>query len=145
MPNVKRHLIMATVWRSLRKGGTLLYVEYGSTYTNHLYGHDCRVRVEPKFEVSLDLGKNLRTRNTSTNQYSDAKSLASGDIERLKTVQISDAQIIDGLSAAAKRIPAPPDEWTLTIELQGQRSFRVQPQLDSSGTSLFLRVIDPKE
>jgi len=114
-------------------------------YTNNLYGYDSRVRVDSKFEVFLNLGRNLRTRNTSTNQYLDARSLADGDIERLKMIQISDAQIIDGLSAALKRIAAPPDEWALIIELRGQHSFRVRPQLDSSGTSLFLRVIDPRD
>jgi hypothetical protein len=105
-------------WTSLKKGGASLYVAYGKTFTNNLFGYDARFRSEPSFEISLDLNQNLRTRNKTTNTYIDARDLADGDIDQLKLVQIVD----DGL-------------------LGGRHLFRVKPEPDDPGSSLYLRVL----
>jgi len=131
-------------WTSLRKGGTLLYIAYGKTYTNNLFGHDVRVRTEPSLEFSLDLNRNLRTRNKSENSYYDARELADGRVEGLKLVQLTDDYIIERLRRVLAHAREVPREWNLIIELEGRHAFRVRPEPDATGRSLFLRVVSEK-
>src|SRR4051812_24440024 len=93
-------LLMAMTWTTLRKGGTGIHLSYESTFTNNLRAYDVRHRSEPQFEISIDLNRNLRTRNKTTNDYLDARDLAKGRIRFLQMLQISDDRIIEGLKAA---------------------------------------------
>jgi len=131
-------------WTLLRKGGTLLHIAYGKTYTNNLYGHDVRVRTGPSLEFSLDLNPNLRTRNKSENSYYDARELADGHVEGLKLLQLTDDYIIQRLRRVLAHAREVPREWNLIIELEGPHAFRVRPERDATGTSLFLRVVSEK-
>ena len=131
-------------WTLLRKGGTLLHIGYGETYTNNLYGHDVRVRTQPSLEFLLDLNSNLRTRNKSENSYCDARELADGRVEGLKLVQLTDNYIIERLRRVLAHARDVPSEWTLIIELEGRHAFRVRPERDATARSLFLHVVSEK-
>ena len=137
-----RYTSEAMSWLSLKKGGFSLHVAYAGTYTNNLYGYDARVRIRPTVEISLDLNRNLRTKNKSENGYIDARELADGEIDQLEVVQICDERVIDRLAGAVEMADNPASEWGLTIELEGQHKFRVRPDADRSD-SVFLRVIRP--
>ena len=127
-------------WTLLRKGGTLLHVAYGGTFTNSLHGHRVRVRTEPSTELALDLEPNLRTPNKSANSYRDARELADGRIADLTLVQLSDDYIIENLCRVLDVLEYMPREWGLVIELGGARhAFQVRPE--STGRDLFLYVI----
>lgn len=132
-------------WTLLRKGGTPLHIAYGKTYTNNLYGHDVRVRTGPSLEFSLDLNRNLRTRNKSENSYYDARELADGRVEVLKLVQLTDNYIIKRFRRVLAHAREVPREWNLIIELEGRHAFRVRPERDATGRSLFLRVVSEEE
>ena len=125
----------------LRKGGTLLHIAYGATFTNNLYGHEARVRTEPSLELALDLNPNLRTRNKSSNSYCDARELADGGIEGLNLVQLSDDYILGKLSGVLAHARDAPREWSLVIELEGRYTFRVRPEFTDDSLDLFLHVI----
>jgi hypothetical protein len=129
-------------WLSLKKGGSGLHVAYADTSTSNLRGYDAKVRIRPTVEISLDLNRNLRTKNKSENGYVDARELADGEIDQLELVQICDERVIDRLSQAVEMADNPASEWGLTIELEGQHKFCVRPDPDRSD-SVFLRVIRP--
>ena len=137
-----RYTSEAMSWLSLKRGGSSLHVAYADTYTNNLYGYDARVRIRPTVEISLDLNRNLRTKNKSENGYIDARELADGEIDQLEVVQICDERVKDRLAEAVEMADNPASEWGLTIELEGQHKFRVWPDADRSD-SVFLRVIRP--
>lgn len=128
-------------WISLKKGGASLHVAYAHTFTNNLYAYDAKFRAVPSFEISLDLNPNLRTRNKTTNTYIDARDLADGEINELELLQIDDEGLLDKLAAAIQSTGRSPADWTLTVELGEQHSFRVKPESDASGRTLYLRVL----
>lgn len=128
-------------WTSLRKGGTILHVAYGETYSNNLYGYEVRLRTEPSLELVIDLNPNLRTRNKSVNTCVDARELADGDIQRLKLVQLTDDYILKRLRRVLARARSVRDGWILVLELEGNHAFRVRPRYDAASRSLFLHVV----
>lgn len=127
-------------WIQLRKGGTLLHIVYGKTHSSNLSGYDVRVRTLPSMELSLDLNRNLRTRNKSENSYYDARELADGKIADLKLLQLDDGYIIKRLCRVLRDARGVPPDWMLVIELEGRNAFRVRPERRSTSGSLFLRV-----
>lgn len=128
-------------WISLRKGGTQLHIAYGNTYSNNLCGHNLRVRTKPSLELSLDLNPNLRTRNKSENSCVDARELADGGIEGLRSVQLFDEYSLRRLGRLLRRVRKVPSDWTLIIELEGCHVFVVRPRHAPAANSLFLDVV----
>jgi hypothetical protein len=126
------------IWRSLKKGSVGIHISYGDTFTNSLSATDFQLRISPRFEISFDLNKNLRTKNKQNFSYIDARHLADGEIAQLKMVQINDSRILDRIMESYK-FAGKPREWYLMIHLEGERSFRVHPE--KNGSALFLRVI----
>lgn len=126
----------------LRKADTRIYIEYGLTHTQNLLATNIQVQTQPVVRLSLDLNSSLRAKNKQTNSYDDARSLAKGELARLKLVSISDSALLKRLADHLKVVDDPPDEWILTIELEGTHDFRVRPGFDScGGRMLRLRVI----
>jgi hypothetical protein len=132
--------ILPTVSRtSLKKGRANLYIAYAGTFTNNLYAHETCIRTQPSIEISFDLNPNLR-KSKATNPYVDARQLAEGKITRLERVHIDDHHIAEQLrDAAFGLVSNVPEDWTLTIELEGRHSFRVRPKLGAD--SLVLSVV----
>jgi hypothetical protein len=128
-------------WSVLRKRGTLLHIKYGLTFSNNLYGYRVSVRTEPSLEMLIDLNPNLRTRIKSTNSYYDASELAEGEIMWPTVVQLTDEHIINRLRSILSSISTIPNEWVLTVELNGYHDFRIRPELSTRSGSLFLRVV----
>ncbi len=128
-------------WTWLRRGATGLHLSYGETYTNNLFGHNVRVCLQPSLQVVLDLNPNLHKRNKATNSYIDARELADGAIKRIRLVQITDEYILKGLGRVLRQSRGASREWILIIELEGDHAFRVRPERDATGSSLFLRVV----
>ncbi|KKL23519.1 hypothetical protein LCGC14_2424560, partial [marine sediment metagenome] len=85
-------------WITLRKGGNLLHLSYGHTFSNNLYGHNLQLRTHPEFEIKLDLSPNLRVRNRQRNCYYDARELADGAIKELKLLQLDDRMAIKAIT-----------------------------------------------
>lgn len=113
-----------------------VHVSYGGTFSNNLYADSFEAILEPEFGISLDLGRNLRTKNKQENSYEDAKNLAEGEIGRLELLQIMEERTIRDLIEAA---PQPvPETWVLEIQLPGTHTFQVSPEI--KGADLFLRV-----
>ena len=131
-------------WRSLKRGGASLHIAYGKTYTNNLSAFNARVRTHSGCELALDLNPNLRVRNRSSNTYCDARELADRGIAQLSRIGIDDDQIIDRLRQAPDSVKLMERIWKLTIELSGNHSFRVRPQLDAHN-SLLLDVVHDLE
>lgn len=125
-------------WMSVRKGSTHLHVSYGHTFSNNLSGYDTQIRVEPTFEIRLDLSPNLRTRSKQSNTYLDARDLADGEIARLKLLQVYDDRLLEAIARSMRRLSAPPRTWTLTLFLSKEWSFVVTPELRAH--SLLLHV-----
>jgi len=126
-------------WTSLKKGPASLHVAYAGTYANYLCGHKTRVRTQPGVEISFDLNPNLRARNKSENSYVDARDLADGEIDSLESVQIVDDYIVDRLQSVIGLIHNVPNNWILSIELEGPHSFKVRPTFQPG--SVFLSVV----
>jgi hypothetical protein len=116
-------------WTTLRKGGTHLYLEYGHTFTNNLFGHDSKIRTNHDAEIHLDLTPNLRTNNKQSNEYIDARELADGAVARLTLLQLDDERIFEGIVRSVKRLPGPPRSWILTLNLGREWSFQVELNL----------------
>jgi hypothetical protein len=130
------------LWRTLRKTGSHVHVSYASTFSNNLLASDFQLRLSPEFELKLNLNSNLRTRSKSSNSYIDARELADGAISSLELVQIDEDQVISGLARALQSLEKQPDKWKLTILLEGEHHFLVEPEVrrQENMTSLFLRV-----
>src|SRR3954470_18050699 len=90
------------MWFTLKKGSETVHVEYshgGAT----LFVENVQLQPDDPFDISLDLNKNLRSRNKQENTYVDANDLAS-EMDTLKSVQITDATAIDGIRKALGRM-----------------------------------------
>jgi hypothetical protein len=92
--------------------------------------------MQPSIELSLDLNRNLRSQNKSTNTYEDARALADGQIGRLEYVQIADERIVRGLGDALNDLL---NDWTVTIELAGKHTFSMRPRLEDGSLFLYVR------
>lgn len=126
------------------KGSTLLYLEYGHTFSNNIFGHNSRIWSEgPAVEIRLDLNPNLRGRSKETGTFLDARELADGGIAQLKLVDITDQRLFEQLGRLLKSLEDRPLSWWLTLELEGDRRFEVLPEVqgDGVGQSLVLRVV----
>lgn len=135
---------MAELWTTVRKGSDHLYIAYGHTFTNNLFGHNLQFRTEPEFELRFDLSPSLRSRNKQSNAYIDARELADGEIAQLELVQFDDQKALQIFAAAIKRMPERPKTWKLTLHLDRDWSFTVKPELKgpSGSESLLLHVVN---
>ena len=114
----------------------LIHLAYAGTFSNNLYADTFEAILDPEFGMSLDLNKNLRTKNKGENSYLDAKELADGKIQMIEAIQITEESTIRGLSnAAPQRVP---ESWMLEIQLAGTHLFRVRPEMKFD--DLFLYV-----
>lgn len=131
-------------WIDLGKGPVSLHVAYGTTYTNNLTASNIRVHTAPNFTLSLNLDRNLRSRDKQSDIVSDAEELASGGCDELAMVQLISEDVLSRLEKVLRTIRQPPREWLLTISLRGERTFTVRPEPDQDRRSLFLHVLRPK-
>lgn len=125
--------------RSLRKTTASVSVTYShGNFSNNLTGTEFELEYsEADICLSINLEGNLSVRNKSANCYSDACELAK-DHASLKSVQIDDNQVIDGLINAHQK--APNGRWKLKLLLgkKGTFSYSVEPEMFSG--SVFLNV-----
>lgn len=130
-------------WIIVRKGGEAVHVSYGHTYSNNLLAHNTRVRKGMDLEIRVDFNPNLRGRSKETETYLDARELASNEIQRLSLYQTSDEQLLNILTKIQDQHKASAHSWILTIELEGEWSFRAKPVYTTSGnlTTLSLHVL----
>jgi hypothetical protein len=134
-------------WMTARKGSTLLHLDYASTFSNNVFGHNTRIRAEPDFEIRIDLNPNLRVRNKDTGTFLDARDLADGRMSKLTLLQLDDARIINMALRCLKKKDVRPKIWRLTLELEQEWCFEVRPEIKRSHMlqSLFLHVAGPCE
>lgn len=131
-------------WMTVRKGyDASVYLAFARTFSNNIFAYNTRLRDEPELEIRVDLNPNLRGRSKDTNTYLDATELADGDIEQLTLYQTEDEMLIKALDRTLSRLGGSPDTWRLTLELKGDHSFLVKPEVRTSGAlvSLFLNVV----
>ena len=114
-------------WRDLIKGDVSLHIGYGKTFMNDLYAYNSKIfPSSEEFHLSIDLNPNLRTRNRQVNTYIDARELADGEIERLETIQLFYSEKVLKKIGALYKDAGEPDTWTLTIYLEGTKTFKTQ-------------------
>jgi len=125
--------------RYLRKTTAGISVTYSDgNYSNNLMGTEFELeQSEAGICLSINLASNLAVRNRSTNCYSDACELAE-DHASLKSVQIDEGQVIDGLVIANQKTPNA--RWQLKILLGDMGMFRYSVKPKISNRSVFLNV-----
>jgi hypothetical protein len=114
-------------WDPVRKTSTIVHVSYDHT-TATLFAEDIRVRPDDPFDISIDLGKNLRTRHKGVGTYLDARDLADGEIATLQSVRIDDDQVYERIERHVGCLDSVPKIWRLHIELEGSHWFNVRPE-----------------
>ena len=82
--------------------------------------------------MKFDLNPNLRKKNKAVSSYIDTIELIEQGVKTITLIQINDKTIIKGVSKFLS------DEWDIIIELKGEYSFKVKPELNSYG--IFLKV-----
>lgn len=125
--------------RSLRKTAFGVSVAYSDdNYSNNLSGTDFELdRSESKIYLSINLARNLIAKKKDANSYLDACELANNH-SLLKSVQLDDDQIIDGLRLANQNIPNA--SWALEIRLGEKGVFQYSIKPEIVNISLFLKV-----
>jgi hypothetical protein len=125
--------------RSLRKTTAGVSVTYSDgNYSNNLMGTEFELeQSEAGICLSINLASNLAVRNKSANCYSDACELAE-DHASLKSVQIDESQVIDGLLNANQKTPNA--RWELKLLLGEKGTFRYSVKPEISNRSVFLNV-----
>lgn len=125
--------------RSLRKTTIGLSVTYSNgSYSNNLMGANITLEEsKDSLFLCIDLSSNLRVRNKASNCYYDACELVEQH-SSLKSVQIHETQVIDGLVAAHQKIPAAYWKLELTLGERGVFKYFIEPT-ESNG-SVFLNV-----
>ena len=116
-------------WDSLRKGTTIVLVESEHT-TDKIFAESIRLREDGEaqvLDVSLDLGKSLRTRSKGVGTYVDARRLADGDIAHIKSITIDDHYVLDGIRAKLTHMDEHPESWRMHVALEGDHWFLVEP------------------
>lgn len=119
-------------WWPIRKTATLLYLEYGHTHAR-LFATNIEARPGPPVEIRLDLEKNLRTRFTGPGTCTNATELASGEIKRLKRLDLDDKFALNNLSALLRNAEDISPPWHLTLNLRGHHIFNATPELKEAG------------
>jgi hypothetical protein len=89
----------------------------------------------------LNLETNLRTRSKNTGTYVDTESLANGEIRNLKSIELSQAQILSTLRNYLDDTENATPPWRLIINLRGQYEFVVDPEYRDRPNTLILRVL----
>jgi hypothetical protein len=125
--------------RSLRKTTAGVSVTYSNGgYSNNLAGTDFAVEESEDFIcLSINLAGNLHVRNKESNCYYDACELAER-YSTLKSIQINEKQVIDGLAAAYRRVPNASLKLEVALGEKGAFKYSVEPR-ESNG-SIFLDV-----
>ena len=139
--------MMNDSWLTLKKGPVGIHLAYDQTFTNNLSASDFQTRISNTFEISLDLNKNLQTKNKLKFSYIDAQQLAEGMIDKLKLIQIFDQQIIGLLAERVKAWGMKSTVWLLRVHLNGEHLFRVKAESREAGSGeyLSLRVVGGKD
>ncbi len=123
----------------LRKTATSVSITYSNgNYSNNLTGTDFELeRSEFQICLRINMVGNLNVRNKAANCYDDACELAA-DSALLKSVQIDEDQVINGLSSAIRNTPNA--NWKLSLGLGEKDSvdYSVKPEMVNG--SLFLNV-----
>ncbi|MEX2376732.1 MAG: hypothetical protein WD848_01725 [Dehalococcoidia bacterium] len=98
----------------------------------------------PPVTIELDLGKNLRTRNTDEYTYIDAMELAEGEITRLEQLSLNDPHVMKGLTRLLRDAEPSVTPWRLAVNLKGRHEFDVHPEIRGreEATDLRLRVVE---
>ena len=127
--------------RALRRttaGVSVIYSE--GNFSNNLTGADFALEEsEACICLSIDLSGNLRVRNKESNCYYDACELAEQH-SSLKSVQVDDRQVTDGLAAALRRTPNARWELRLLLGEKGTFKYSVTVTRKKSSNSIFLNV-----
>jgi len=123
--------------RSLRKTTASVSVTYShGNFSNNLTGTDFELEYsEVQICLSINLEGNLSVRNKSANCYSDVCELAE-DNASLRSVQIDDSHVIDGLLDANNKCANA--RWTLKLFLgeKGTFGYSVKPEMSDGGILL---------
>jgi len=125
--------------RSLRKTSAGVSVTYSNgNFSNNLTGTDFAVEVNDCIiKVSIDLSCNLRVRNKESNCFFDANELAE-DHTLLKSIQIDNQQIFDGL---IKTREANPDAvWELELSIGDKGLFNYPVTVSGSKGGVFFNI-----
>lgn len=125
--------------RSLRKTAASVSVTYSDgNFSNNLTGTEFELeQSEGVICLSINLAGNLGVKNKAANCYSDACELAE-DHASLKSVQIDEGKIIDGLLNANQKTPNARWELKLLLGEKGTFKYSVKPEISNS--SVFLNV-----
>lgn len=125
--------------RSLRKTTASVSITYShGNFSNNLTGTEFELELsETEICLSINLWGNLSVRNKSANCYSDACELVE-DHALLKSVQIDDSQVIDGLLNANTKVPNARWKIELLLGEQGTFDYLVKPEV--SNGSVFLNI-----
>lgn len=125
--------------RFLRKTTASVSVTYShGNFSNNLTGTEFELELSEKdICLSINLWGNLSVRNKSANCYSDACELAE-DHALLKSVQIDDSQVIDGLLNAHQKAPSACWKVKLLLGEKGTFDYSVKPEMANG--SVFLNV-----
>ena len=125
--------------RSLRKGTARISITYSSgDYTNKLVGAEFELEeLGTDICLNIDLTGNLLARNKSTDSYADSAALIE-DHASLRSVQILDSQVVNGVLDAWRKKPNA--RWKLKLSLGVQCVFNYAVNPEASGVGLFLNV-----
>ena len=134
-------------WMTARKGDAVIHIsDRQGGFSNNLTVQNSRVFSEgPDIEIAMDLNGNLSSRSKQDNAYLDARDLASGGLDELSLVQVDDDRFIDVLSTRLQGFRDRPRTWYLTLELEGDHTFEVEPEFKTihGVRMLNLHVVAP--
>lgn len=123
-----RFTIPVRMKRSLRKTAAQIHVSYAGTYSNNLFADNFTLEDDQGvLTLGIDLSRNLRTRNKSTNTYIDAEDLAARHQE-LESVQIDDGQVFRHLGA---------NLVATTLQRQQRPALRLSVSFGDRGTFVY--------
>ena len=129
---------VAVMWFTVKKGVEAVEVSYAHGEST-LFVENVAVRPDDPFDVSLDMGKNFKTRDKQDHTYADAQDFAD-EVDSLKSVHISDATVIKAIDLQLKRLKKRPERGRLRILLQGEHWFNISMEAHDEH-SLMLRVL----
>lgn len=107
-------------------------------YTNNLAGDNFTVEIDKQsISICMDLSKNLRVQNKSVNCYEDAVEFISNH-NKLKSIQISEQAIINGLINVNNRVKDP--DWSMQLRLNDENIYTYSITPIETNLSIFLEV-----